>query len=62
MKDIYKQNRPSGQPMAIRTIDAIDLTEPFNHLWIDRLVTSLYIVLSVSLTVISLALALGVSF
>ena len=62
MKDIYRRNRPSGQPMAIRTIDAIDLTEPFNHLWIDRLVTSLYIVLSVSLTVISLALTLGVSF
>ena len=42
MKDIHRQNRPSGQPMAIRTIDAIEFTEPFNHLWIDRLVTHPY--------------------
>ena len=55
MKDIYRKNRHSGQPMAIKNIDTLEL----NHLWLDRLITSLYIVLSVSLTVISLALTLG---
>ena len=61
MKDIYRKNKPSGQPMAIKSIDAIDLNESFNYLWIDRLVTSLYVVLSVSLAVISMALMLGIS-
>jgi hypothetical protein len=55
MKDIYRKNKHSGQPMAIKNIDTLEL----NHLWLDRLITSLYIVLSVSLTVISLALTLG---
>ena len=55
MKDIYRKNRHSGQPMAIKNIDTLEL----NHLWLDRLITSLYIVLSVSLTVISLALTIG---
>ena len=61
MKDIYRKNKHSGQPMAIKSIDAMDLNESFNYLWIDRLVTSLYIVLSVSLAVISMALMLGIS-
>ncbi len=61
MKDIYRKNKHSGQPMAIKSIDAIDFTEGFNYLWIDRLITSLYIVLSVSMAVISFALMLGIS-
>ena len=61
MKDIYRKNKPSGHPMAIKSIDDMDLNESFNYLWIDRLVTSLYIVLSVSLAVISMALMLGIS-
>ena len=61
MKDIYRKNKHSGQPMAIKSIDAMDLNESFNYLWIDRLVTSLYVVLSVSLAVISMALMLGIS-
>ena len=61
MKDIYRKNRHSGQPMAIKTIDAIEFNEVLNYLWIDRLITSLYVVLSVTLTVISFALMLGVS-
>jgi len=47
--------------MAVKSIDAIEFSEALNYLWIDRLITSLYIVLSVSLTVISLALMLGIS-
>ncbi len=61
MKDIYKKNKHSGQPMAVKSIDTMEFTEAFNYLWIDRLITSLYIVLSVSLTVISFALMLGIS-
>jgi len=61
MRDIYKKNRHSGQPMAIKSIDTIELTGAFNYLWIDRMITSLYIVLTVSLTVISFALMLGIS-
>ena len=61
MKDIYRKNRHSGQPMAIKTIDAIEFNEVLNYLWIDRLITSLYVVLSVTLTVISFALMIGAS-
>ena len=61
MKDIYRKNKHSGQPMAIKSIDAIELSEVLDYLWLDKLITSLYIVLSVSLSVISLALMLGIS-
>ena len=61
MKDIYRKNRRSSQPMAIRSSETIEFTEALNYLWMDRLITSLYIVLSVSLTVISLALMLGIT-
>ena len=61
MKDIYRKNKHSGQPMAIKRIDTIELSEVLDYLWLDRLITSLYIVLSVSLSVISLALMLGIS-
>jgi len=61
MKDIYRKNQHSGHPMAVKSLDAVEFSEAINYLWIDRLITSLYIVLSVSLTVISLALMLGIS-
>jgi hypothetical protein len=61
MKDIYRKNKHSGQPMAIKSIDTIELSEVLYYLWLDRLITSLYIVLSVSLSVISLALMLGIA-
>ena len=61
MKDIYRKNKHSGQPMAVKSIDTIELSEVLDYLWLDRLITSLYIVLSVSLSVISLALMLGIS-
>ena len=61
MKDIYRKKKHSGQPMAIKSIDTIELSEVLDYLWLDRLITSLYIVLSVSLSVISLALMLGIS-
>ena len=61
MKDIYRKNKHSGQPMAIKSIDIIEFNEMLDYLWLDRLITSLYIVLSVSLIVISFALMLGIS-
>ena len=59
MKDIYRKNRHSGQPMAIKDIDLIEFSGELNNLWLDRLITSLYIVLSVYLTIISLVFAIG---
>ena len=61
MKDIYRKNKHSGQPMDIKSIDTIEFNEMLDYLWLDRLITSLYIVLSVSLIVISFALMLGIS-
>tara|TARA_B100001109_G_scaffold240880_1_gene224542 strand:- start:979 stop:1167 length:189 start_codon:yes stop_codon:yes gene_type:complete len=61
MKDIYKKNRRSNQPMAVRSGETVEFTEALNYLWLDRLITSLYIVISVSLVVISLALMLGIT-
>ena len=55
MKDIYRKNRRSNQPMAIRSAEAVEFTEALNYFWMDRLITSVYIVLSVSLKVIYLA-------
>ena len=59
MKDIYRKNKHSGQPMAIKNMESLELSDALNYLWLDRLITSLYIVLSVSLIVISLVLSLG---
>ena len=59
MKDIYRKNKHSGQPMAIKNMESLELSDALNYLWLDRLITSLYIVLSVSLVIISLVLSLG---
>ena len=61
MNDIYKKNKPSRQPMAVRQMNTVQIESPLNYMWIDRLVTSMYIVLSASLITISLALMMGLS-
>ena len=61
MNDIYKKNKPSGKPMAIRHLNTLQIESPLNYMWVDRLVTSMYIVLSATLITISLALMLGLS-
>ena len=61
MNDIYKKNKPSGQPMAIRNLGAVQIESSFHFMWVDRLITSMYIVLSASLITISLALMFGLS-
>ena len=61
MNDIYKKNKPSRQPMAVRHMNTVQIESPLNYMWIDRLVTSMYIVLSASLITISLALMMGLT-
>ena len=46
MREVYRKNKHSGQPMAIKSIDTIELSEVLDYLWLDKLITSLYIVLS----------------
>jgi hypothetical protein len=61
MNDIYKLNKPSGQPMAIRNVDAIAIQTTIQDDWLDRLITSMYIVLTGTLFTISLAIVLGLN-
>ena len=42
MNDIYKKNKPSRQPMAVRHMNTVQIESPLNYMWIDRLVTSMY--------------------
>jgi len=62
MNDIYRKNKPSGQPMAIRKIGSISLNASIDDMWVDRLITSMYLVLTGTLCSISLALILGFNF
>tara|TARA_X000000368_G_C23056920_1_gene724380 strand:+ start:1621 stop:1812 length:192 start_codon:yes stop_codon:yes gene_type:complete len=62
MNDIYKHNKPSGQPMATRNVDSITFEATIKtDDWLDRLITSMYIVLTGTLFSISLAVLLGFS-
>ena len=61
MNDIYKLNKPSGQPMAIRNVDTIAIQTTIQNDWLDRLITSMYIVLTGTLFTISLAIVLGLN-
>ena len=62
MNDLYKKNRPSRQPMAIRKLGAMSIEANMNDMWLDRLRSSMYIVLTGTLFTISLALVLGFNF
>jgi ABC-type dipeptide/oligopeptide/nickel transport system permease component len=59
MNDIYKLNKPSGQPMATKNINSITFEATIKDDWLDRLITSMYIVLTGTLFSISLAVLLG---
>ena len=61
MNDIYKLNKPSGQPMAIRNVDTIAIQTAIQDDRLDRLITSMYIVLTGTLFTISLAIVLGLN-
>ena len=47
--------------MAVRHLNIVQIESPLHYMWLDRLITSIYVVLSASLITISLALMLGLS-
>jgi len=59
MNDKYKENKPSGRPMAIRSFDSVSQNVLLQSMWIDRLITSVYVVLIGTIIAISLAVLLG---
>ena len=59
MSDLYKKNKPSGHPMAVRSLNSISQNVLLQSMWIDRLITSVYVVLSGTIIAISLAILLG---
>ena len=59
MCDLYRKNRPSGQPMAIKGFESISQNVLLQSMWIDRLITSVYVVLAGTIVAISLAILLG---
>ena len=61
MDDKYKENKPSGRPMAIRSFDSISQNVLLQSMWIDRLITSMYVILSGTIIAISLAVLFNLS-
>ena len=59
MNDLYKKNKPSGQPMSVRSLNSISQNVLLQSMWIDRLITSVYVVLTGTIIAISLAILLG---
>ena len=53
MNDKYIGNKVNRSPMAFRSIDRIE-EDVLRSSWIDRLITNMYILLSVSIVVISI--------
>ena len=47
--------------MAVRYTNNLQIENPLHFMWVDRLVTSMYLVLSAILITISLALMMGMS-
>ena len=61
MDDKYKENKPSGRPMAIRSFDSVSQNVLLQSMWIDRLITSMYVILSGTIIAISLAVLFNLS-
>ena len=61
MNDLYNKNRPSGNPMAIKKAVYTGQNSLYQSMWRDRLIVSLYVMLSSTLLVISLGIILGIS-
>ena len=61
MNDKYKENKPSGRPMAIRSFDSVSQNVLLQSMWIDRLITSMYVILSGTIIAISLAVLFNLS-
>ena len=61
MNDKYKENKPSGHPMAIRSFDSVSQNVLLQSMWIDRLITSMYVILSGTIIATSLAVLFGLN-
>jgi len=61
MNDKYKENKPSGRPMAIRSFDSVSQNVLLQSMWIDRLITSMYVILLGTIISISLAVLFGLN-
>ena len=61
MSDLYKKNKPSGQPMAVRSPNSISQNVLLQSMWIDRLITSMYAILAGTIVTISLAVLFDLS-
>ena len=61
MNDKYKENKPSGRPMAIRSFDSVSQNVLLQSMWIDRLITSMYVILSGQIIAILLAVLFGLN-
>ena len=53
MYDLDRKNRPSGQPMAVKGFESISQNVLLQSMWIDRLITSMYAILSGTIVTIS---------
>ena len=61
MNDKYKENKPSGRPMAIRSFDTVSQNVLLQSMWIDRLITSMYAILAGTIVTISLTVLFDLS-
>jgi|TARA_B110000438_G_scaffold295613_1_gene338885 hypothetical protein len=62
MNNLNNKKKAAKQPMATRNAIALNLDSDLNDYWVDRLIVSMYVVLTGTLFSISLALLLGFNF
>jgi len=61
MNDKYKENKPSGRPMAVRSFESVSQNVLLQSMWIDRLITSMYAILAGTIVTISLTVLFDLS-
>ena len=61
MNDKYRENKPSGRPMAVRSFESVSQNVLLQSMWIDRLITSMYAILAGTIVTISLKVLFGLS-
>jgi len=61
MNDKYKENKPSGRPMAVRSFESVSQNVLLQSMWIDRLITSMYAILAGAIVTISLTVLFDLS-
>ena len=61
MNDKYRENKPSGRPMAVRSFESVSQNVLLQSMWIDRLITSMYAILAGTIVTISLTVLFDLS-